>query len=153
MAFDDLSSNSEGGAISQINVTPLVDVMLVLLIIFMVSAPMLNQGVELTLPKETIAPVKGGDSGEQLTVSINKQGKVYIGDKNEVDVESVGKRLAAILDKREDKSVFIKADKDVTYGVVMAVMARIRRAGIYKVGLITDPSLTSSEEENMRGVK
>jgi biopolymer transport protein TolR len=149
MAFDDLSN--ESGAISQINVTPLVDVMLVLLIIFMVSAPMLNQGVELTLPKETIAPVKGSsDSAEQLTVSINKKGQVYIGAENEVEIESVGKRLAAILEKRDDKSVFIKADKDVTYGVVMAVMARIRRAGIYKVGLITDPSLTPVEEANKK---
>jgi len=148
MAFDDLSNDN--GAISQINVTPLVDVMLVLLIIFMVSAPMLNQGVELNLPKETISPVTGSSEGEQLTVSINKKGQIFLGAGNEVELESVGKRVAAILQQRDDKSIFLKADKDVSYGAVVSVMARIRRAGIYKIGLITDPSLTPAEEAALR---
>ena len=148
MAFDDLGN--ESGAISQINVTPLVDVMLVLLIIFMVSAPMLSQGVELNLPKETIAPVTGSSEGEQLTVSINKNGQIFLGVGNEVELESVGKRVAAILEKREDKSIFLKADQDVSYGSVVSVMARLRRAGIYKIGLITDPSLTPAEETAKR---
>jgi len=148
MAFDELTD--ESGALSQINVTPLVDVMLVLLIIFMVSAPMLSQGVELDLPKETISPITGKDDEEKLTVSINRKGTIFLGVGNEVELESVGKRAAAILQKREDKSVFLKADKDVPYGAVMSVMARLRRAGIYKIGLITDPSLTPAEEEAAR---
>ena len=148
MAFDDLTG--ESGTLSQINVTPLVDVMLVLLIIFMVSAPMLSQGVELDLPKETITQLAGKDDEEQLTVSINKKGTVFLGVGNEVELESIGKRAAAVLQKREDKSVFLKADKDVSYGIVMSVMARLRRAGIYKIGLITDPSLTPAEEEAVR---
>lgn len=137
MAFDDVSSEN-GGAISQINVTPLVDVMLVLLIIFMVAAPILQQGVELQLPKETIAPIEG--EGEQLVVSVSQQGKVFIGQGNEVDLNSLVPRLTGILSTRRDKRVFVKADKRVPYGDVMAVMARLKRAGIEKIGLITEPS-------------
>jgi biopolymer transport protein TolR len=137
MAFDDMSGDS--GAISQINVTPLVDVMLVLLIIFMVAAPILQQGVELELPKETIAPVESGDS-EQLIVSITKDGNLFIGSGNAIELELLGPKLVGILSTRQDKRVFIKADHRVTYGQVMAAMARIKRAGIEKVGLLTDPT-------------
>ena len=136
MAFDDLSDSS--GSISQINVTPLVDVMLVLLIIFMVAAPILQQGVELELPKETIVPIEG--DGEQLVVSVDREGKVFIGKGNEVQVNGLGEKLKGILERRSDKRVFIKADRRVSYGEVMAVMGSIRRSGIEKVGLITEPS-------------
>ena len=136
MAFED--QDSDGGAISQINVTPLVDVMLVLLVIFMVTAPILQQGVELELPKETISPLEG--EGEQLVVSIDKTGTVFVGEGNSVDVQNLGARLNAILATRKDKRVFIKADKGVPYGSVMAVMGAIRRSGLDKVGLITEPS-------------
>ena len=130
MAFDDVGEGT--GTISQINVTPLVDVMLVLLIIFMVAAPILQQGVELELPRETIAPLDG--EGDQLVVTINQGGKVFIGEKNEVDVTALGQRLKGILAARKDKRVFIKADRRVPYGNVMAAMGSIRRAGIDKVG-------------------
>ena len=133
MAFDD----SNSGMIATINVTPLVDVMLVLLVIFMVTAPILQQGVELELPKETIAPIDG--EGEQLVVSIIKEGKVFIGEDSEIKVEDIGAKLNAILKTREDKRVFIKADTKVEYGNVMEVMASIRRSGITKVGLLTEP--------------
>jgi len=134
MGFED----SNSGMMATINVTPLVDVMLVLLVIFMVTAPILQQGVELELPKETTAPIEG--EGEQLIVSIIKEGKVYIGEGNEVEAETIGAKLKAILQNREDKRVFIKADTKVEYGNVMSVMANIRRAGITKVGLLTEPS-------------
>lgn len=136
MAFDDVGS--DGGAISQINVTPLVDVMLVLLVIFMVAAPILQQGVELELPKETMTAIEG--DGEQLVVSVDMNGKVFIGKDNEVELDVLGQRLTGILATREDKRVFIKADRRVSYGQVMAAMGSIRRAGIDKVGLITEPS-------------
>ena len=136
MSFDDNSSDT--GMISQINVTPLVDVMLVLLVIFMVTAPILQQGVELELPKETLAPLAG--EGEQLVVSVNKSGAIFIGEGNPVDAAQVGQRVNAILTTKKDKRVFIKADRGVSYGAVMAVMGSIRRAGIDKVGLITEPS-------------
>ena len=134
MAFEDFGQET----ISQINVTPLVDVMLVLLIIFMVTAPILQQGVELELPRETIAPIEG--EGEQLVVSIDKKGIVYLGAGNVVVVTDLGKKLQAILRKRKDKRVFIRADKGVSYGAVMAAMGSIRRSGIEKVGLITEPT-------------
>ncbi len=135
MAFED---SADGTAISTINVTPLVDVMLVLLVIFMVTAPILQQGVELELPKETIAPISG--EGEQLVVSITEDGKVFIGKGNAVEVPDLGDRLKAILLTREDKRVFIRADRRVPYGDVMSAMGSIRRSGIEKVGLITEPS-------------
>lgn len=137
MAFDDLSGDSSG-MMAQINVTPLVDVMLVLLIIFMVAAPIMQQGIELQLPQETIAPIEG--EGEQLVVSVDMKGKAFIGAGNEVDVKTLGTKLKGILARRKDQRVFVKADKRVSYGQVMAVMGSIRRAGIVKVGLITEPS-------------
>lgn len=135
MAFEEHSGDN--AAISQINVTPLVDVMLVLLVIFMVTAPILQQGVELELPQETIAPIEG--EGEQLVVSITKDGSTYIGEGNQVSGDKLGPRLKAILKRRKDKRVFIKADKHVEYSYVMAAIGSIRREGIVKVGLLTEP--------------
>ena len=146
MAFDDTSSDS--GTISQINITPLVDVMLVLLVIFMVAAPMLQEGVELQLPKESIAPLAG--QGEKLVVSITKEGDVFLGKGNKLLLEDVGERIKSVIALRDDKSVYIRADRRVDYGTVMAVMARIRRAGIDKVGLITDPTSQQTEQSKNR---
>ncbi|MCB0359311.1 MAG: biopolymer transporter ExbD, partial [Bdellovibrionales bacterium] len=115
MAFEE--TGSESGAISQINVTPLVDVMLVLLVIFMVTAPILQQGVEIELPRATIAPIEGEE--EQVVVSIDQNGDVFLGAGNAVEVKDVGSRLQGILASRADKRVFIRADRRVAYGVVM----------------------------------
>ena len=137
MSFDDSSSDSSQ-TISQINVTPLVDVMLVLLIIFMVAAPILQQGVQLELPKESLAPLEG--DSEQLVISIDKTGRVFVGEGNEVPVQTLGERVKGIIANKADQRVFIKADKSVPYGNVMAAMASLKRSGVQKVGLVTDPS-------------
>ena len=142
MGFDDSSSD---GMLASINVTPLVDVMLVLLVIFMVTAPMIQQGVELQLPKETIAPMEGKD--DQMVVSVTKDGSVFIGKDNQVKIEELGEKIKGIIAGRQDKKVFIKADTNASYGSVMAAMASIRRVGITNVGLITEPKAGVSSSE------
>ena len=125
------------GLLSQINVTPLVDVALVLLIVFMLTAPILQQGVELELPKEKVSKIEG--KGDQLVVSVDKEGKIYIGMKNEVELKDLGNKLKAIVRMREDKRVFIRGDRRVSYGRIMEIMANIKNIGIEKVGLVTEP--------------
>ena len=127
------------GPVANINVTPLVDVMLVLLVIFMVTAPMMQQGVEVTLPKVESGSVTG--KGEQLIVSVNKDGEVFLGSENKVTTEQLAAKLKLILEKRaeEDRKVFINGDQGVPYGRVMEVMGSLYEAGIYQVGLLTEP--------------
>lgn len=121
-----------------INVTPLVDVMLVLLVIFMVTAPMMQQGVEVNLPKATTAPLAGG--GEQVVISVDSAGVVYIGSGNKVEINRLQDRLAAVMQRRapEDQKVYIKADRAVPYGVLMTVMSKIHAAGVTQIGLVSE---------------
>lgn len=122
---------------SEINVTPFVDVMLVLLIIFMVAAPMMTQGVDVALPEVTAQSLH---QEEELpfVVSVNKDGRVFINDFM-VDSGKLEAKLLAIFKEKPTQKVFVKADKRVPYGKVMEVMSEIRGAGIEKLGLITDP--------------
>lgn len=122
---------------SDINVTPLVDVMLVLLIIFMVTAPMMIHGVDVSLPETSAAPVPTGEE-ERLVISVDRNSRVYI---NTVPVEFsfLRDKLAAIMENRTDRRVFLKADKDVSYGFVVSVMSEIKGAGVEKLGMITQP--------------
>ncbi|MFP2932086.1 protein TolR [Pyxidicoccus sp. 3LG] len=131
--------NRGGGrtTMSEINVTPMVDVMLVLLIIFMVTAPLIQQGVKVNLPETKAAPVEATD--KKLVLSIDAGRKVYIGDA-EVALEELQAKLAANAKAQADKEVYLHADRDVPYGVVVEVMAAAQRAGISNVGMITDPS-------------
>lgn len=133
------SSNSGDGPVANINVTPLVDVMLVLLVIFMVTAPMLQQGVDVNLPKATTAPLAGSE--EQVVMSIDKEKKIYVGSKNELLLDEISKKMPAILDAKKDgdRKVYIKADKDIDYGFVMKVMGKLHEAGIDKIGLVSAP--------------
>lgn len=145
MAF---SGSSDGdGPIANINVTPLVDVMLVLLIIFMVTAPMLQQGVEVNLPKATTAPLKG--SREQLVLSLDKAGIIYLGAGNEIELEALPKKMKAVLAtrKEEDRKVYIKGDEELDYGRVMSVMAKLHEAGIYEIGLVSAPVKPREKEQ------
>ncbi len=121
---------------SEINVTPFVDVMLVLLIIFMVTAPMMVQGVNVDLPEASSDPLESDE--ELLVVTVDKEGQVFIND-FQVGVDFLSEKLLKILDGRADRGVYMRADKTVPYGVVVRVMSEIKGAGIEKLGMITDP--------------
>ena len=132
MAFETRSQNS---SISQINVVPLVDVMLVLLVIFMVTAPILQQGVSVELPQAKAGALSGEE--EQLVVSIDKKGTVYLND-NSITVEELGPKLAAVVQLKPDKQVFLRADRGVPYGDVVRAMAAIKAGGVQSLGMITE---------------
>jgi len=129
--------SSGRSTMSEINVTPMVDVMLVLLIIFMVTAPLIQQGVKVNLPEARAAPVEAAE--KKLVLSIDMQKRVYIGEA-EVALDELEKKLAANAKAQSDKEVYLHADRDVPYGVVVDVMAAAQRAGITNVGMITDPA-------------
>jgi biopolymer transport protein TolR len=137
MAMDTASSR-ESTTISQINVTPLVDVMLVLLVIFMVTAPIIQQGVQVNLPQAKAAAIPGTD--ELLVVSIAKNGKIYLND-NVMSLDELGAKMRAIRTNLADKQVYVRADQDVRYGLVMQTIAELKQAGIDRVGMVTRPTL------------
>jgi biopolymer transport protein TolR len=136
MAFDS-SSQRNGVTISQINVTPMVDVMLVLLVIFMVTAPIIQQGVQVNLPQAKGGAIPGTE--EPLVVTVAKNGKVYLND-NVMSLEELGQKLRAIKKLQTDKQVYLRADQDVRYGVVIKTIAEIKQAGIERLGMVTRPS-------------
>ncbi|MBF0376853.1 MAG: protein TolR [Desulfamplus sp.] len=121
---------------SEINVTPFVDVMLVLLIIFMVSAPMMVEGVDVNLPKAAAAPLKTDE--ENLVISIQKDNQVYMNDQV-IDIQFLTEKLQKILENVEKRDVYLKADKDVPYGTVVDVMSKVKSAGVTSLGMITLP--------------
>jgi len=126
----------ESETLSEINVTPFVDVMLVLLIIFMVTAPLIQQGVDVNLPEAT---AKGLKSPEDPTVlTIDKSGKIFF-DKHEVAMEKLRGFVEAVKENKGLEELYLKADKDVPYGTVVKVMAEIKAAGIDRLGMITIP--------------
>ncbi len=129
---------SDRRLMSQINVTPLVDVMLVLLIIFMVTAPMMEEGIDVNLPKVEASGLKTDE--EPVVVTLNKEGRLYINDA-EVKQKELGRKLKAIFKRRAEKMVLLRADSSVPYGAVVGAMAEIRRAGILKIGMVTEPAL------------
>ena len=123
---------------SEINVTPFVDVMLVLLIIFMVTAPMMIQGLNVDLPEATAKPLDS--EKEHLVITIDKKHQIYIND-YQVKGESLSEKLMKILKGRSDREVFLKADKNIPYGIVVQVMAEIKDAGVEQLGMITEPAV------------
>jgi biopolymer transport protein TolR len=122
--------------LSEINVTPFVDVMLVLLVIFMVTAPMMLQGVDVDLPETSTQPLRVKD--EPLILTVKKGGKFYLGRK-EVPEAALRKKLEAIFEGRDSKELFLRADKEVPYGFVVKALAAAREAGAKQLGMVTEP--------------
>ncbi|MGH7987023.1 MAG: protein TolR [Candidatus Binataceae bacterium] len=149
MAFD---PGQRGSLVSQINVTPLVDVMLVLLIIFMVTAPIIQQGVQVSLPKVKAQALPG--KRQQFVVSITRNDDVYLND-TRMTPDELTEKLAAIARVRPDREVFIRADLQVPYGEVVRTMAAIKAAGIENVGMVTEMPAADGERagasESKRG--
>jgi biopolymer transport protein TolR len=135
MAMD--VGGAKGGIKSDINVTPLVDVMLVLLIIMMVVAPMLNQGVSLTLPLAANTTPKP-DTSDQTVVSIDGRGQFYVNAVGPIAKEDVAARLTARFEEKGQRIVYLKGDTDANYGAIMDMMDALRKAQIDTVALITD---------------
>ncbi len=137
------AGNSNDQLMSEINITPFVDVMLVLLIIFMVTAPMMVQGVDVNLPKASSGPLEKDE--EHVIVSVKKNHQVYINDQI-VDIEFLGEKLDKIFQDLDKKDVYLKADKDVPYGIVVNVMSKVKNAGVDKLGMITLPDEQQSND-------
>jgi len=121
---------------SQINVTPLVDVMLVLLVIFMITAPMMQQGMQVNLPKTDAKAMPTKE--EPVIITIDKNGRAYLGN-SEIPRGTLKEKLDAIFASKSKKEVFLKADRDVPYGEVIRAMAEIKGAGVERLGMLTEP--------------
>lgn len=148
MAFS-ADDGSSGGPVAHINVTPLVDVMLVLLIIFMVTTPMLQQGVEVNLPKATTAPLKG--SSEQIVISLTAEGRLFLGAGNEVALDNVAEKVRAVMELRPpaEQKVYIQGDAGLNYGAIMDLMGQLHKGGVTQIGLVSDP-LSGKQEESKK---
>ena len=141
MAFRLESSGSGGSSrvgtnLSEINIIPLVDVILVLLLIFMLTAPLMHRGIDVALPKSSAKPTA---VEERLVLTLTKEQTIYLNDKP-VPVAGLEPRLRDALKARTDKTVYLKADQGLTYGFVVETMDRIRRAGVEKLGMVTEPA-------------
>jgi biopolymer transport protein TolR len=131
-----MMTNSRKTFMSDINVVPLVDVMLVLLIIFMVTAPMMMVGVEVNLPQTKAQSIKTQE--DPLILTVNKNGEIFL-EEHAMKLEELGTKIETIFKYRRDKEVILRADKDIPYGFVINVMAEVKRAGVAKLGMVTEP--------------
>ena len=145
-----IAGGNNSQLMSDINVTPFVDVMLVLLIIFMVTAPMMMQGVDVSLPEATAEPLES--EKEHLIITIDMKNQVFIND-FQVTVDGLGEKLEKILEGRSDREVFLKADKDISYGTVVQVMAEVKGAGVEKLGMVTEPAIFDKESQKVKSKK
>ena len=131
-----MMTNSGKKFMSEINVTPFVDVMLVLLIIFMVTAPMMMQGVEVNLPQTKAQSIKTKE--DPLILTVNKKGEIFL-EEHAMKLEELGAKIGTIFKYRREKEVILRADKEIPYGFVIQVMAEVKRAGVTKLGMVTEP--------------
>jgi len=128
-------SNRQRAVLAQINVTPFVDVMLVLLIIFMITAPMMEKGVDVALPEIENAPNLSAVK-DPLVITVTRKGEIMVGNNRVENAAKLTPVLQQVLSEREDKTVFLEADKKVPYGHVVKVMAAVKRAGVVKLGMV-----------------
>ena len=129
-------TNNASKPLAEINVTPLVDVMLVLLIIFMVTAPMLSMGIDVNLPRVKAKSVDVAE--EKLVLTVNETREIFL-NKTKMTLGELKPKLEAIFSNRIDREIFLRADKNVPYGFVVEVMSEVRKAGVDKLGMITEP--------------
>jgi biopolymer transport protein TolR len=132
---------------SEINVTPMVDVMLVLLVIFMVTAPLLTVGVQVDLPKTKASVISGQD--EPLTITVDGEGRIFL-QETELDLEALGPRLVAITGNNPEVRIFLRCDRAIQYGRVMEVMGMVNGAGFTKVGLVTERSKSGTADKKKK---
>jgi biopolymer transport protein TolR len=136
MRYSRRRNNGNDRPMAEINVTPLVDVMLVLLVIFMVTAPMLQTGIDVNLPKVSAKSVDVAE--EKVVLTINASRELFI-NRRPLGLSELGVKLQSIFAQRIDREVYMRADRSVPYGFVVEVMAEIRKAGVDKLGMITEP--------------
>jgi biopolymer transport protein TolR len=127
-------------SINEINITPLVDVMMVLLVVFMVTAPLLTTGLAINLPKVGGKNIEGNDTS--LNISVDKEGYFYIG-KDQIPANKIVKKILAVRASNPQISIVISGDMEASYGRVIGLMAKLKNAGVEKVGLKTDPEVVS----------
>ncbi len=134
------SRSGHNRVLNEINVTPFVDVMLVLLIIFMVTAPLMQQGLPVNLPQAAAPALKRTKT--DVIITIKKDGNIFIGDDPTViPLPELEERLTSLYATKEDKDLFIKADTDLRYGMVVKVMSIAKKAGVDRIGMLTQPEL------------
>jgi len=142
------SDGNNNRLMSDINVTPFVDVMLVLLIIFMVTAPMMMQGVNVSLPKTTSDPLTSKE--DHIIITIDSNNRIYINDYH-VMSDFLKEKLIKIFQGRSDREVYLRADKGIPYGVVVYVMSEIKGAGIERLGMVTEPIIDVNKKKKANG--
>jgi biopolymer transport protein TolR len=135
MAFNS-GNGSDRRLMADINIVPLVDVMLVLLIIFMVTAPMLTQGVDVNLPEANAKALRSDE--ERLVITVDRNSRIFVG-KQPMEFNRLSEALKAIVERRTDRQVYFRADRVVPYGFVVKVIAEVRNAGVEKLGMVTEP--------------
>ncbi|WP_282040213.1 protein TolR [Halomonas alimentaria] len=126
----------------EINVVPFIDVMLVLLVIFMITAPMLTQGVNVDLPQVTSEPIDPPEDSDPIIVSVDRDGQYYLsigGDETEMPLEEVADRVIILLERKPGTPVMVRGDRNVSYGQVVTLMGTLQTAGVANVGLISEP--------------
>ncbi len=127
---------------AEINVVPFIDVMLVLLVIFMITAPMLTQGVQIELPQVTSEPIDSDEENEPIVVSVDRDGEYFLmvgGDEIQVELDELSDRVLILLDRRPGSPVMVRGDRQVPYGQVVNLMSTLQVAGVANVGLISEP--------------